>query len=157
MKDSNFLLIEFEAYRQMMQDMLKSPDQEVCGLLIGEHSRHANVWWPVKNISDEPAKYYQMDAHDQVDGFVYAQQSDCVVNAIVHSHPTTSSKPSKLDMGMAAMTDQLLYVIFSMRDRELSAWTIDPIEMSADSYPLMVTEVICMRPIDISQRPGRLV
>ncbi|RQU14183.1 phage tail protein [Burkholderia cenocepacia] len=76
--------------------------QECCGLIAG------GKYWPCKNIAASPTRTFEMD------GATYAsveEQAD--IQAIVHSHPGASARPSEADL-TACEASGLPWVIVSL-------------------------------------------
>lgn len=114
--------------RPVLKSMVNSAKfhrpNEMCGVLLGWGRVNAEIWWPIRNVHDEPTRHYQMDAIEQVRAWTWAERHDMQVVAIVHSHPTSGSDMSSADLKYASQSG-LFYVIMGMKPRGIRAWMVD--------------------------------
>ncbi len=102
----------------------KNPDIEVCGL-IGNDTSNQKDYYPVDNISNKPNSRFLMDASQQIKTMKQMREKQQQLFAIVHSHPTTNAKPSKLDIEESSYKD-VFYIIISLNTEgvlEMRAYT----------------------------------
>lgn len=118
------LIIPRKICREMVDHMVKSYPEEMCGGLIMEENDWTVLeWQPIPNVSPNPKSEYRMEEGAQVRMYERAMEADLRVGGLVHSHPTTDARISPGDLSMAAMQDTM-YVILAMEPREIRAYSI---------------------------------
>ena len=75
----------------------KNPGIEVCGLIANDPSGE-KYYYPINNISEDPANRFLMDGSQQISAMKQMREKHQQLFAIVHSHPTTNATPSQLDI-----------------------------------------------------------
>ena len=107
---------------------------EACGLILAGGSEASGGYLrfvPVRNAAGSPHRF-EMEGSDLLAVLVEADARAETVWAIVHSHPTTSAKPSIVDIGPANYPDAI-YLIVSLApgrahpttgEPELRAWQL---------------------------------
>ena len=90
--------------------------EEGCGLLAIVNEEL--TWFPCKNASGTPETDFEIAVKDY---FEVALRHKVV--GVVHSHPTTSSQPSKMDVANCNALG-VNYYIFSLRDGDIT--TVEP-------------------------------
>lgn len=66
--------------------------REACGVIV-RLERGTEIYWPCRNINDQPESAFTIDPADYADAEDHGE-----VVAIVHSHPNASAKPSQADL-----------------------------------------------------------
>lgn len=111
--------------RQIYEQALADPANEVCGLLGGQR-QELTSYYPVKNIAPEPARRYLMDPAEQIAAMKAMRDRGETLTAIFHSHTDAPAQPSATDMELAYYPDTT-YLILSLQSRppELNAFFFD--------------------------------
>lgn len=114
------------------QAVAEAPN-EACGYLAGldgsvsERIRMTNV--------DQSPEHFSLDPSEQFDAVKKARASGLNLIAVYHSHPETPARMSDEDIRLAN-DPQMIYVIFSLKDKNAKAFRItadklvDEIELS---------------------------
>lgn len=97
---------------QLLHLAQDAPDREVCGL-IGARDGLPNQRHPVRNIADDPARHFLLDAGEQIAILRELRERGEELFAIFHSHPDAPAVPSAEDVDMAAYP-QALHLIISL-------------------------------------------
>ena len=101
---------------------------EACGLLVLENGV-ATRYERGRNAAASPYRF-ELD----VDPEVWFLEDDGYELAVFHSHPSSPSRPSRTDVENIGLWQGKPYVIYSVREDSLSAWTIssgsiEPLEL----------------------------
>jgi [CysO sulfur-carrier protein]-S-L-cysteine hydrolase len=88
----------------------KSPQQEICGLIGGIDGKPQTVY-PVANTASDPARAFEMDAHEQIAAFKAMRTRGESLFAIYHSHPQSPPAPSARDLQDAGYPEALQLII----------------------------------------------
>lgn len=102
------------------------PDAEVCGL-IGAQDGNAMSHYPVKNLSPQPNRLFQMDEQAQIAAMKGMRERGEELFAIYHSHPTSPPEPSSRDSEGMSYPDAW-YLIISLNIKgvlEMRAWRLE--------------------------------
>ena len=91
---------------------------EACGLLVLENGV-ATRYERGRNAAASPYRF-ELD----VDPEVWFLEDDGYELAVFHSHPSSPSRPSRTDVENIGLWQGKPYVIYSVREDSLSAWTI---------------------------------
>jgi len=110
----------------MLEQVRRSPQREVCGLLGGRHTT-AEHYYPVVNIADDPASEYLMDPKQQIGAMRRMRERGEALMGIFHSHPDSPAQPSNTDLSKAAYPDTI-YLIAGFGEKE------DRLELNAFYY-----------------------
>jgi len=112
---------EIKISRQLANRLLHlaqaSPGHEICGFISGKMN-DLNKCYPVKNVSENPAQRFLLDAAEQVAALKTMRENGEELLAIYHSHPNAPAIPSKTDLELAAYLD-LIYFIISLNTKGL--------------------------------------
>lgn len=95
-----------------MQQARANPEREVCGLIAGSGNRFTGIY-PVRNIAEDPARRFLLDAEEQIAAMRNMRQKQQELLGIYHSHPYTTAEPSETDQDLAAYPG-VYYVIVSL-------------------------------------------
>lgn len=104
--------------RQRILDHAGSSADEVCGLLLGDGARVTAVQ-PCANVSDAPARRFELDPAALVAAWRAARNGGPRVIGHYHSHPTGDPRPSATDAAEAA-ADGAIWIIVGAG--EMAAW-----------------------------------
>ena len=74
-----------------LEHALQEEPRESCGLLTVKKGKE--IYYPCKNLAFDPTDQFIIDADD----WVKVEDDGGEIIAVVHSHPTTSAKPSEAD------------------------------------------------------------
>lgn len=92
-----------------------NPEIEVCGL-IGNSADNNKDYYPVENISKNPASRFLMDAPQQISAMKKMRDKQQTLFAIVHSHPSSNAQPSQLDIDESSYKN-VFYLIISLNTK----------------------------------------
>jgi proteasome lid subunit RPN8/RPN11 len=126
------LKISREALAGVVAEAAASPDVEVCGLLLGEGMRVAEVS-PCRNVAPDPTIGFEIDPQALIAAHRAARAGGPAVIGHYHSHPSGIAEPSARDAANA-MGDGAVWIIAGRSD--LLAWRssavgkFDSIELS---------------------------
>ena len=97
-----------DAYDEIVRLCEAGGDEEVCGVLAGEHgdetSRVSQVC-PAENVADEPRTRYAMDPEELLAILDRAESQGLDAVGFYHSHPAGPPRPSETDAARATWTD----------------------------------------------------
>jgi [CysO sulfur-carrier protein]-S-L-cysteine hydrolase len=91
---------------------------EACGLIVLKDGI-AQRYERGRNAADSPYRF-ELD----IDPEVWFLEDDGVELAVFHSHPSSPPRPSRTDVENIGLWQGKPYVIYSVREDSLSAWTI---------------------------------
>jgi proteasome lid subunit RPN8/RPN11 len=91
---------------------------EACGLLVLEGGV-ATRYERGRNAAESPYRF-ELD----IDPEVWFLEDDGVELAVFHSHPSSPPRPSRTDVENIGLWQGKPYVIYSVREDSLGAWTI---------------------------------
>ena len=77
------------------------PDNEICGLLLGE-AQMVTAVVPVKNVSPDPARHFEIDAAALFGAIRRGRAGGPQLLGYYHSHPDGRAEPSATDRACAA-------------------------------------------------------
>jgi proteasome lid subunit RPN8/RPN11 len=93
--------------RKIVQNLLhhaqQTPEQEVCGLISSRDNTPYRSY-PVKNNAPEPARFFNLDAQQQIQVMAKMRDNNEQLFAIYHSHPTAPAIPSNTDFYFSDFT-----------------------------------------------------
>lgn len=106
--------------RQPILDILLTHTQfaypkEACGLLAGSKDCIHHLYL-IENILQSPVAY-EMNAQQQIEAMLHAEEQGLELLAVYHSHPLGPSKPSATDIAQAYYPE-LCQLIISLSDRQ---------------------------------------
>ena len=91
---------------------------EACGL-IALRDGVAERFFPGRNRAASPYRFEL-----EIDPEVWFLEDDGYELAVFHSHPSSPPRPSRTDVEAIGLWEGKPYVILSLRNGELAAWTI---------------------------------
>jgi len=92
---------------------------EACGLLVLRNGT-AERYEAGRNLADSPYRFEL-----EVDPELWFLEDDGYELAVVHSHPSSPPRPSRTDVKNIGHWQGKPYLIYSLRDDDLAAWTIE--------------------------------
>lgn len=104
--------IERTVINQILGQALRTPEQEICGL-IGARDGTPRTVYPVANVATERDHLFAMDPQQQIDAMRRMREGGEELFAVYHSHPHAPAVPSATDLEQAAYPDAL-YLIVSL-------------------------------------------
>ncbi|MUW15186.1 hypothetical protein GJ633_11385 [Halorubrum sp. CBA1125] len=111
-------MIEFtrEAYDDVIYHAYEGGDEEVCGVLAGEHGAsdsRVTRTHRTENVAETPQIRYLIDPEEQFEVIERIEAEGLDVVGFYHSHPTGSPYPSGTDAARATWPDHS-YVICAL-------------------------------------------
>ena len=107
------------AVRQaLVEHALDEQPNEACGLIVLKDGI-AQRYERGRNAAGSPYRF-ELD----VDPEVWFLEDDGFELAVFHSHPSSAPRPSRTDVENIGLWQGKPYVIYSVREDALSAWTI---------------------------------
>ena len=98
------LTLARDAYDAIVRHGYEGADEEVCGVLAGEHgeeeSRVREVH-RVENVAERPRIRYRMDSEELFAVVEHIEDAGLEVVGFYHSHPAGSAEPSETDREQA--------------------------------------------------------
>ena len=97
---------------------------ECCGVLVlrdGVAERYVRG----RNALESPYRYEL-----EIDPDVWFLEDDGYELAVFHSHPATEPRPSRTDVENIGLWEGKPYLIYSVREDDLAAWTIQDGEIA---------------------------
>ncbi|GAB3322909.1 desampylase [Haloplanus salinarum] len=98
------LRLSRSAYDDIVHQGYDGGDEEVCGVLAGEHGDTESVVREVHratNVADEPQVRYAMDPEEQFEIIERVEADGMAVVGFYHSHPAGPVQPSRTDVDRA--------------------------------------------------------
>ena len=89
---------------------LKSPQQEICGL-IGSNAGKPLTVYPIRNIATDTTQEFEMDPQQQISAFKAMREKGENLFAIYHSHPQSPPLPSARDLQDLGYPEALQLII----------------------------------------------
>jgi len=109
----NRLIIAPVLRDQIFAAVLKRPDQERCGLLVG--SGHSDITvesiFEAENMSPEPTHRFEIDPQAQFDLLRRLRGTPQRIVGHFHSHPNGPAAPSAFDLSMAHDPDAIWLIV----------------------------------------------
>ena len=106
----NTIKIPRHLANQIMQHAQSDDLFEVCGL-ISEKNGEPFRLYPVMNVAEKPARFYQMDGREQIEAMKKMRENDESLFAIYHSHPSSEAYPSKIDIEQSEYPDAIYFIV----------------------------------------------
>jgi len=119
---------------QIVRHAQDAAPHEACGL-IGGRDGQALAVIPVENVAAQPNTQYRLDPAQQAQAMLQFHREGLDLLAIYHSHPTSDTLPSPVDVREATYPDAL-YLIAGLRTHppQLAAWQLGHDATPADLY-----------------------
>jgi [CysO sulfur-carrier protein]-S-L-cysteine hydrolase len=108
------LELTHSAYLAIVAHVYDGAPLEACGLIAGQQSNHATVFFPTDNDAHS-TRVYAVPPRQHLRAERDAEDAGMVITGVVHSHTHTDAYPSPTDVAMAPDPDWH-YVIVSLRD-----------------------------------------
>lgn len=122
---------------QILSDIFRHPDEEVCGL-IGGCEGVAKEIFPVTN-SLHSATHFRMEPKEQVNALLDIEQNEWELIAIYHSHPHGPNDPSETDKAQYAYPG-VYYLICDNSSTEDQLRCYKCVQDTWGEIPLRITE-----------------
>jgi desampylase len=115
------LRISSELHLYLLAVAAASPEAEVCGLLIGNHTDDCRVHKivPARNVASDPARSFEIDPTTLFDAIRRERAGQGCLLGYYHSHPVGSPAPSPRDVAQAVPDGRVWLII---GDGRLTAW-----------------------------------
>ena len=104
--------------RALVEHALDEQPNEACGLIVLKDGI-AQRYERGRNAAASPYRF-ELD----IDPEVWFLEDDGVELAVFHSHPASPPRPSRTDVENIGLWQGKPYVIYSVREDSLGAWTI---------------------------------
>jgi proteasome lid subunit RPN8/RPN11 len=105
--------------RALAEHAAAEAPNEACGLLVLRDGR-AERYEPGQNRAASPYRFEL-----EIDPELWFLEDDGYELAVVHSHPASPPRPSRTDVENVGLWKGRPYLIYSLREDDLAAWTID--------------------------------
>jgi proteasome lid subunit RPN8/RPN11 len=105
--------------RALVEHAAAEAPNEACGLLVMKEGR-AERYEPGRNLAESPYRFEL-----EIDPELWFAEDEGYDLAVVHSHPSSPPRPSRTDVENIGLWEGRPYLIYSLRDDDLAAWTID--------------------------------
>jgi proteasome lid subunit RPN8/RPN11 len=124
------LAVPLEVRRALVEHAQAEAPNEACGLLVLRDGK-AERYEPGQNRAASPYRFEL-----EIDPELWFLEDDGYELAVVHSHPASPPRPSRTDVENVGLWQGRPYLIYSLREDDLAAWTIDgdqivPLELSS--------------------------
>jgi [CysO sulfur-carrier protein]-S-L-cysteine hydrolase len=107
-----------EVRRALAEHAASEAPNEACGLLVLKDGR-AERYDPGRNRVESPYRFEL-----EIDPELWFAEDEGYELAVVHSHPASPARPSRTDVENVGLWQGRPYLIYSLRDDDLAAWTI---------------------------------
>ena len=104
--------------RALVEHALDEQPNEACGLIVLKDGI-AQRYERGRNVAESPYRFEL-----EIDPDVWFLEDDGVELAVFHSHPASPPRPSRTDVENIGLWQGKPYVIYSVREDSLGAWTI---------------------------------
>jgi proteasome lid subunit RPN8/RPN11 len=116
--------------RALVEHSLEEQPNEACGLVVLRDGT-AERYVPGRNRAASP---YRFDL--DVDPELWFLEDDGYELAVFHSHLSAPPRPSRTDVENIGLWEGRPYLIYSLREDDLAAWTIqdgriDPLQLTS--------------------------
>jgi proteasome lid subunit RPN8/RPN11 len=116
--------------RALVEHSLEEKPNEACGLVVLRDGT-AERYVPGRNRAASP---YRFDL--DVDPELWFLEDDGYELAVFHSHLSAPPRPSRTDVENIGLWEGRPYLIYSLREDDLAAWTIqdgriDPLQLTS--------------------------
>jgi len=151
------MIIDRQAFEQMIEHMVASAPKEGVGVLAGPLTtcgqrhcpdcggtgRACDHWAPLRNVSDFPALRYEADDVELLATWLALEEQGRCPWIMCHSHVRSNAAPSDLDITYAA-DEALLHLVVSLEAREPVAklWRLSPGKTGSERVRKVLYEVV---------------
>ncbi len=132
------LRLSQQQVQSIVDHCIQSLPDEACGLIAGKKEKAARII-PIKNVSDNPKRHYQMDANGQLKALKLIDDEALDWIGVFHSHPDSAPIPSQEDIREAELnTPDIVHLIVSLQHNKsrLQAWHIH--DAQVDDVELLI-------------------
>lgn len=130
------LLISDTVYQIMLAYVQSRLPLESCGLLAGENGVISHIYC-IDNILHSPVTF-EMDAQQQIEAMIHAEEQGFVLLAAFHSHPFGPQTPSQTDVAKAYYPDMAQIIIALADPEQPSVRAFMIVEQEISDLPLTV-------------------
>lgn len=102
----------------LLESAASSPNEEICGLLLGNGSRVESIV-PARNVAHDPSRSFEIDPATLLAAHRDARGQGRRVIGHWHSHPNGRMEPSARDAARASDNGQIWLIIAG---GEMTAW-----------------------------------
>ncbi len=113
--------ISSELHAALLAEAAKSPDHEVCGLLLGQGSRVSDIVL-ADNLAENPARQFEVDPIVLINAHRRQRAGGPAILGCYHSHPNGRVGPSPQD---AEMADQIGWLWIIIAAGALRGWVVE--------------------------------
>jgi proteasome lid subunit RPN8/RPN11 len=113
------LVVPSGVRRALAEHAAAEAPNEACGLLVLRNGT-AERYEPGHNRAESPYRFEL-----EIDPELWFLEDDGYELAVVHSHPASPPRPSRTDVENVGLWQGRPYLIYSLREDDLAAWTID--------------------------------
>ena len=108
------ILINQSLYQIMLAHTQAIFPLEACGLLAGQENYISHIYLIDNSLHSRVA--FEMDAQQQIEAMLHAEERGLELIAAFHSHPTGPQTPSETDIAKAYYPE-LVQIIVSLHDQ----------------------------------------
>lgn len=133
------LLIEKQVVTDFTNYFKSLLPNEACGLLVTHNDSMnfvINEFVSITNLSNQPDKHFYFSPKDFIKQLYEVEAKNGKIVGIIHSHPTTDSKPSSEDIANWYYPE-LSYWIYSIKKSTLQAFYIRNQVVSSAEYTIL--------------------
>jgi len=102
--------------KQIMAQAQQQDHSEICGLISLSTTDRRLQYYPIDNVSDQPARRFEMSPEQQVQCMRHMRENNESLLAIVHSHPDAPAIPSATDIAEIGYPG-VFYIVVSLDNR----------------------------------------
>ena len=113
------LCISSKLHRQLVAMAAASPDQEICGLLIG--SQRVERLIPTRNVAVDPRRAFEIEPETLFAAIRAERAGGEKLIGYYHSHPAGRPAPSPKDAAQATADGRIWVIIGEQR---VTAWVM---------------------------------
>ncbi len=112
--------ISSELHAVLLAEAAKSPDHEVCGLLLGQGSRVSDIVL-ADNVAENPERQFEIDPAVLINAHRQQRAGGPAILGCYHSHPNGRVEPSSQD---AEMADQIGWLWIIIAAGQARGWVV---------------------------------
>lgn len=126
-----------ELAMQLLKHAQTSPQQRVCGLLLGQSGEPREIL-PLRNTSDTPASTHRIDPQEYATALRDAQARGLEPLAVYHSHPHSPPMPDATDRAASPDPALSLLVISLNIKGVLEMRAFSPVQRELHETPVQI-------------------